>query len=387
MRAIAIDLGEAGSQISTNVHDPLAVPLAEVVERIRELAAPHGGRPAAAEIVGLVPEAALQGFPTTWRSPASTGSATSSSRLASASADSLLARFPAWPRRRRSAAASTAGRRAGASTAAAAAPAQPRAGPGPGPAPDHRPPRHHADLAQRDQPRPDRRRRLLRVAGARSSASRWSQALALSASCSRFYIPMGYGIDTLLYNRRRQKQAARQAARASSEALSHGRPLAHRRPGRRELLRLPPRRRRPRPVVDPGEEADRILADDRRRSGIGVDAILLTHTHFDHIGAVAPVAKATGAPVYCPRARGARARRHHGLRPLAGLRARTRATTPTRRSRAASASSSPGFEIDVLFTPGHSPGHVTYSIPDEAALFSRRRPLPGLGRAHRPARR
>jgi glyoxylase-like metal-dependent hydrolase (beta-lactamase superfamily II) len=29
-----------------------------------------------------------------------------------------------------------------------------------------------------------------------------------------------------------------------------------------------------------------------------------------------------------------------------------------------------GFEIDVLFTPGHSPGHVTYSIPHEAALFS-----------------
>jgi hydroxyacylglutathione hydrolase len=29
-----------------------------------------------------------------------------------------------------------------------------------------------------------------------------------------------------------------------------------------------------------------------------------------------------------------------------------------------------GFEIDVIFTPGHSPGHVTFSIPDEAALFS-----------------
>ena len=29
-----------------------------------------------------------------------------------------------------------------------------------------------------------------------------------------------------------------------------------------------------------------------------------------------------------------------------------------------------GFEIDVLFTPGHSPGHVTYSIPAERALFS-----------------
>ena len=31
-----------------------------------------------------------------------------------------------------------------------------------------------------------------------------------------------------------------------------------------------------------------------------LDAILLTHTHFDHVGAVAPVARATGAPVYCP---------------------------------------------------------------------------------------
>ena len=29
-----------------------------------------------------------------------------------------------------------------------------------------------------------------------------------------------------------------------------------------------------------------------------------------------------------------------------------------------------GFEIDVIFTPGHSPGHVTYAIRDEAALFS-----------------
>ena len=29
-----------------------------------------------------------------------------------------------------------------------------------------------------------------------------------------------------------------------------------------------------------------------------------------------------------------------------------------------------GLEIDVLFTPGHSPGHVTYAIPDDAALFS-----------------
>src|SRR5258705_12665275 len=52
-------------------------------------------------------------------------------------------------------------------------------------------------------------------------------------------------------------------------------------------------------IVDPGDEAERILAPVEEL-GIGVDAILLTHCHFDHIGAVAPVAKATGAPVWCP---------------------------------------------------------------------------------------
>ena len=63
VRAMAVDLGADGPQISTNVHDPIAVPLALVVARIGELAAESGGRPAAAEIVGLVPEAALAGFP------------------------------------------------------------------------------------------------------------------------------------------------------------------------------------------------------------------------------------------------------------------------------------------------------------------------------------
>src|SRR6058998_3924731 len=52
-------------------------------------------------------------------------------------------------------------------------------------------------------------------------------------------------------------------------------------------------------IVDPGEEAPKLLgAIDAL--GVDVQAILLTHCHFDHIGAVAPVATATGAPVYCP---------------------------------------------------------------------------------------
>jgi glutamate formiminotransferase / 5-formyltetrahydrofolate cyclo-ligase len=63
VRAIAIDRGDGRAQISTNVHDPIAVPLAQVLEHVRDLARPNGARPVAAEVVGLVPEAALAGFP------------------------------------------------------------------------------------------------------------------------------------------------------------------------------------------------------------------------------------------------------------------------------------------------------------------------------------
>jgi glutamate formiminotransferase / 5-formyltetrahydrofolate cyclo-ligase len=63
VRAIGLALGGGRGQVSTNVHDPLATPLALVVERVRELATPLGARPLEAELVGLVPEAALAGYP------------------------------------------------------------------------------------------------------------------------------------------------------------------------------------------------------------------------------------------------------------------------------------------------------------------------------------
>lgn len=63
VRAIGLELSDGTAQVSTNVHDPVGVPLARVVERADELARRHGSRVAAAEIVGLVPRAALAGFP------------------------------------------------------------------------------------------------------------------------------------------------------------------------------------------------------------------------------------------------------------------------------------------------------------------------------------
>ncbi|MDQ6916153.1 MAG: MBL fold metallo-hydrolase [Actinomycetota bacterium] len=121
-------------------------------------------------------------------------------------------------------------------------------------------------------------------------------------------------------------------------------------------------------IVDPGDEAGRILAPVVEL-GLTVDAILLTHTHFDHIGAVAPVAGATGAPVYCPRievpvlADIMSYVPWPGFGPFESYDADETVAGGERLELA-------GFEIDVHFVPGHSPGHLAYSIPDEQALFS-----------------
>jgi glutamate formiminotransferase len=63
VRAIGLSLSNGRTQVSTNVHDPFAVPLGEVVERVRVLAEPLGSRPLEAEVVGLVPRAALADYP------------------------------------------------------------------------------------------------------------------------------------------------------------------------------------------------------------------------------------------------------------------------------------------------------------------------------------
>ena len=121
-------------------------------------------------------------------------------------------------------------------------------------------------------------------------------------------------------------------------------------------------------IVDPGEEAERILAvvDEL---GIGIDAILLTHTHFDHIGAVAPVARATGAPVYCPELEVPVLRDIMAFVPWPGF-GPYESYEADETVAGGEALELAGMTIEVVFTPGHSPGHVTYAIRDEGALFS-----------------
>jgi hydroxyacylglutathione hydrolase len=120
-------------------------------------------------------------------------------------------------------------------------------------------------------------------------------------------------------------------------------------------------------VVDPGEEAERILA---AAGEIGkVEAILLTHCHFDHVGAVAPVAAATGAPVYCPRIEAPVLADIMSFVPWPGF-GPFESYDADETVAGGETLELAGLELDVIFTPGHSPGHVTYSVRGEDALFS-----------------
>jgi hydroxyacylglutathione hydrolase len=121
-------------------------------------------------------------------------------------------------------------------------------------------------------------------------------------------------------------------------------------------------------LIDPGDEPDRIKGALSELK-TGVAAILITHCHFDHVGAVADMARSTGASVYCPAGEVFILEdintyvRFPGFGPFESY-------APEETVKGGDTLELAGFTIDVISTPGHSPDHVTYSIADEKAIFS-----------------
>jgi len=115
-------------------------------------------------------------------------------------------------------------------------------------------------------------------------------------------------------------------------------------------------------MVDPGDEADRLLRAVAELE-VTLDAILLTHTHFDHVGAVAPVARATGARVYCPRLEVGVLADIMSYVPWPGF-GPFESYDADETVQGGERLSLGGFDVKVIFTPGHSPGHVTYVIEE-----------------------
>jgi hydroxyacylglutathione hydrolase len=118
-------------------------------------------------------------------------------------------------------------------------------------------------------------------------------------------------------------------------------------------------------AVDPGGEPQK-LARLVEKEGLHLDAVLVTHGHFDHVEGVKGLAEATGAQIYCS----------SQVQPvLAGSQGCSATGYPIPASGAGvitvvedgSTITVGGMTLTVIATPGHTQGDVTFEVG--GALF------------------
>jgi hydroxyacylglutathione hydrolase len=118
-------------------------------------------------------------------------------------------------------------------------------------------------------------------------------------------------------------------------------------------------------VVDPGDDVDRILKILRRHD-LKVRAIVSTHTHIDHVGGLAQLHRATGAPVLIHEDDLDLYRNLHVQAEWMGV------PTPAKTTikdfvKDADTLRWGGFHMQVLHTPGHTPGSISLIFDPSAS--------------------
>ena len=120
-------------------------------------------------------------------------------------------------------------------------------------------------------------------------------------------------------------------------------------------------------IVDPGSDPELILAKVRG-NGVHVEAILLTHGHFDHMLAVPELKETLSVPVYAGELE-AEVLRDPKLN-LSPAYAGTVTIEPDVTLSDGETVSIAGYRIRMISTPGHTKGSASYYLPDEAIVFS-----------------
>lgn len=123
-------------------------------------------------------------------------------------------------------------------------------------------------------------------------------------------------------------------------------------------------------VIDPGPDDDaHVSAILRATAGEEVTAILITHTHRDHTGALEGLRSATSAKVLgCAPHSFARPLREGEANPLEA--SGDRAYAPDRVLAEGDTVSGPGWTLESVPTPGHIANHLAFALHEENALFS-----------------
>ncbi len=121
-------------------------------------------------------------------------------------------------------------------------------------------------------------------------------------------------------------------------------------------------------VVDPGDDIPEIEALLERR-GLTVEKILFTHAHFDHIGRAAALKRSTGAPTWLHRLEIPVLESLDQQAAWIGV-APGETVAIDHYYDEGDTVDFAGLELQVLFTPGHSPGSVSFYIPAEERLIA-----------------